>query len=63
GKPWHFDIEHEDEFFDELMAIPYDMDLVQQYLQKLQPLDFDRCISGHGEEMTKAELWDSFPKE
>ena len=60
GKPWHFDIEHEEDFMDETAKIPYDADLVKEYLALLDTLEFDRCIGGHAEMMTKEELYKSF---
>ena len=60
GKPWHFDIQHEEDFESNTSAIPYDPELVDAYLRLLQPLDFTHCISGHADIMTKEELFRSF---
>ncbi|MBQ3009048.1 MAG: MBL fold metallo-hydrolase [Oscillospiraceae bacterium] len=60
GKPWHFDIEHEEDFMEETGKIPYDEDLVKEYLALLDTLDFENCIGGHGVLMTKEELYSSF---
>lgn len=60
GKPWHFDIEHEDDFMEETGKIPYDMDKVEKYLAVLDRLDFTHCIGGHADIMTKEELYHSF---
>ncbi|MBR5521694.1 MAG: MBL fold metallo-hydrolase [Oscillospiraceae bacterium] len=60
GKPWHFDIEHEEDFMDETAKIPYDDDLVKEYLSVLDTFDFDRCIGGHADIMTKEELYSIF---
>lgn len=60
GQPWHFDIEHEDDFLEETAKIPYDRQLVSQYLALLDTLDFDRCIGGHADFMTKEELYKIF---
>lgn len=57
GKPWHFDIEHEEDFLDETAKIPYDADLVKEYLSLLDTLDFDKCVGGHADVMTKDELY------
>lgn len=60
GKPWHFDIEHEDDFLDETAKIPYDDDKVKEYLALLDKLDFDKCVGGHAGVMTKEELYSTF---
>ncbi len=60
GQPWHFDIEHEDDFLEETAKIPYDKQLVKEYLALLDTLDFDRCIGGHADIMTKEELYNIF---
>ena len=60
GQPWHFDIEHEDDFLDETAKIPYDDQLVKEYLALLDTLDFDKCIGGHADIMTKEELYNIF---
>ena len=59
GKPWHFDIEHEEDFLENISKIPYDKDLTEEFIALLNKLDFDYCISGHSEMMTKKELIDS----
>ena len=59
GKPWEFDIEHEEDFLDNLAKIPYDKNLVEDFIKLLDSLDFTHCISGHSEIMTKAELFES----
>lgn len=60
GKPWHFDIEHEEDFMEETGKIPYDTDLVKEYLALLDTFDFERCIGGHADIMTKEQLYSSF---
>ena len=60
GQPWHFDIEHEDDFLEETAKIPYDNQLVKEYLTLLDNLDFDKCIGGHADIMTKEELYNIF---
>lgn len=60
GKPWHFDIEHEDDFLDETAKIPYDEDKVKEYLALLDTLDFTHCVGGHAGIMTKEELYNTF---
>lgn len=57
GKPWFFDIEHEEDFMDNIAAIPYDRDLVEDYLRLLDTIDFDICVSGHGDVLSKKELF------
>lgn len=57
GKPWHFDIEHEEDFMEETGKIPYDEDLVKEYLALLDTLDFTHCVGGHADIMTKEELY------
>ena len=60
GKPWHFDIEHEEDFLEETAKIPYDKDLVKEYLALLDTLDFEKCVGGHANIMTRAELYATF---
>lgn len=60
GQPWHFDIEHEDDFMEETGKIPYDMEKVNAYLALLDKLDFTHCIGGHADIMTKEQLYKSF---
>lgn len=60
GKPWHFDIRHEEDFLANTRSIPYDPELVDAYLRLLATLDFNHCISGHGDLMTREELYQSF---
>ena len=60
GKPWHFDIEHEEDFLDETAKIPYDEAKVKKYLALLDTLDFTHCIGGHADIMTKEQLFESF---
>ena len=57
GIPWHFDIEHEENFGPATDAIPYDRELVEEFLRLLDTLDFTRCVNGHGEPMTREELY------
>ncbi len=59
GKPWDFDIEHEEDFLENVAKIPYDKILVEDFLALLKTLDFTHCISGHSEIMTKEELIES----
>jgi len=59
GKPWHFDIEHEEEAGAAIMAVPYDKDKVEVYVSLLDTLDFTGCIGGHAGCMTKEELYQS----
>ena len=59
GLPWHFDIEHEEDFLPTTMALPYDKNLVNAYLRLLDTLDFSHCIGGHGDLMTRDELYRS----
>ncbi len=59
GKPWDFDIEHEEDFLENVGKIPYDKNLVDDFIALLDTLDFTHCISGHAEIMTKDELYNS----
>lgn len=59
GKPWHFDIEHEEDFLEETAKIPYDKDKIKNYLAILDRLDFTHCVGGHADVMTKEELYSS----
>ena len=45
GKPWHFDIEHEEDFMKEVSAIPYDKEVVREYLAFLDNLDFENWLN------------------
>lgn len=57
GKPWHFDIEHEEEFMENVDQIPYDKELVEAYIALLETLEFTDCVSGHADPMSKEELY------
>jgi len=59
GKPLEFDIEHEEDFLDNIAKIPYDKVLTDDFIRLLDALDFELCISGHAEIMTKNELYNS----
>lgn len=59
GKPWHFDIEHEEDFLENVAAIPYDEKFVKDYIAFLEKYNFDLCASGHREVFSKKELFDS----
>lgn len=59
GKPWDFDIEHEEDFLKNVAKIPYDKELTENFLAVLETLDFTNCISGHSEIITKESLFDS----
>lgn len=59
GLPWHFDLEHEDEMVQTLMTLPYDRELVNEYIMLLNGLDFTKCIGGHAEIMSCEELYQS----
>lgn len=59
GKPWCFDIEHEEDFLDNISEILYDKDLTDDFITLLDGIDFEFCISGHSEIMTKKELYAS----
>lgn len=60
GKPWHFDIEHEEDMVPNMMKIPYDRELVEAYIELLEPLEFTQCIGGHADGMIRAELFEAF---
>ena len=62
GKPWEFDIEHEEDFLENVAKIPYDEHLVDEFIVLLDTLDFEYCLSGHAEIMTKSELYKSLGK-
>ena len=53
GLPWHFDIDHEEDFGPTTDALPYDREKVQDFLELLDTLDFTHCISGHSDIKTK----------
>lgn len=57
GLPWHFDMEHEADFASAVDALPYDRRRVEEYLQILDGLDFNRCIGGHGKVLSREELY------
>ena len=44
---------------EETAKIPYDRDLVDEYLELLDTLNFEKCIGGHAPVMTKEELYRS----
>ena len=60
GKPWHFDIEHEEAFMEETGKIPYDKELVEEYLHLLDALEFTKCIGGHAPSITRDILYQMF---
>lgn len=57
GYPWHFPIEHEEDFKKNTDAIPYDKEKVDEYLHLLDTLDFTMCISGHAKAKSKDALY------
>lgn len=57
GLPWHFDINHEEDFVPTTMALPYDREKVKAYLDVLDTLNFTRCIGGHADPMTREDLY------
>lgn len=57
GYPWHFDIEHEEDFKKNTDSIPYDREKVDEYLCLLDTLDFTMCISGHAKAKSKEALY------
>ena len=57
GLPWHFDIEHEEDFGPATDALPYDREKVAEYLRLLDTLDFTLCVSGHADPATREELY------
>lgn len=61
GLPWHFDIEHEEDFSATVAALPYDRQRLQTYLELLDRLDFTHCIGGHSKVQTRTEFFRSFP--
>lgn len=58
--PWKFDIAHEECFMEETAKIPYDQKRVKAYLELLEELEFESCIGGHAECMTREELFQMF---
>ncbi|MBR3952082.1 MAG: MBL fold metallo-hydrolase [Oscillospiraceae bacterium] len=58
-KTWHFDIEHEEDFLENVSAIPYDTVLVEKFISVLNGLDFEICITGHGGFLSRDELYSS----
>ena len=57
GYPWHFDIEHEEDFKKNTDKSPYDREKVDEYLHLLDTLDFTMCISGHAKAKSKDALF------
>lgn len=53
GLPWHFDIEHEEDFVPTTDALPYDRAKVDAFLSLLDTLDFTHCVSGHADPKTR----------
>lgn len=60
GNPWYFDIEHEENFFENIAQIPYNFVLVKEFLSVLKPLDFKICVSGHAGILSKEDLFAMF---
>lgn len=56
---WKFDIKKEEELVQTLASLPYDEDVLEEYRDKLKDLFFDSCIGGHGDIMTREELFTS----
>lgn len=63
GLPWHFDIEHEEDFKKNTDALPYDGAKVNEYLHLLDTLDFNMCISGHSKAKSKEALFTAMLEE
>ena len=63
GLPWHFDIEHEEDFGPTTDALPYDREKVAAYLALLDGLDFTHCISGHADLKTRERQYRSLREE
>lgn len=59
GLPWHFDIDHEEDFGPTTDALPYDREKVKVYRNLLDTLDFTRCVTGHADPETRESLYDS----
>ena len=57
GIPWHFDIEHEEDFVPTTDALPYDKEKLEPYVALLQTLDFTHYLTGHAPMMTREELF------
>ena len=57
GLPWHFDIEHEEDFVPTTDALPYDKEKLEPYVELLQSMDFTHCITGHAPMMTRENLF------
>ncbi len=54
---WHFDPEHDELLEDEIAKIPYDKELVKEYIDSLEKIPFVRCIGGHMEIMSREEVY------
>ena len=57
GKPWEFDIEHEDEMVQNMNKIPYDRELVDEYVKLLDTLTFTTCVGGHADPISRKDLF------
>ena len=57
GLPWHFDIEHEEDFVPTTDALPYDREKVDAYVALLDTLNFTHCITGHAPMMPRETLY------
>ena len=55
--PWEFDPEREESVMEAILAIPFDRDRVNAYIDILNELDFVTCIGGHAGHMTREELY------
>lgn len=63
GLPWHFDIDHEENFGPATDALPYDRQKVDAFLGLLDTLDFTHCISGHSNVKTRKDQYRSLTEE
>lgn len=55
SKEWKYDSTCK--FSDLIKEIPYDGELLAQYITTLEKLDFTHCIGGHSDMMTREELF------
>lgn len=57
GYPWHFDINEEDKFMENVDKIPYDETKVREYINKIETFDFSLAVPGHSEPIGKEDLF------
>jgi glyoxylase-like metal-dependent hydrolase (beta-lactamase superfamily II) len=58
GSKWEYDPAHPEKLEETLASLPYDSIRLDTYVEKLQRLDFTRCLGGHSNPMTRNKLFE-----